>query len=64
MEPSITLKDGLAIYRLGVCGPLLLFPYPHASTLRPMAEDRLARMLAGLTAHFLIKIRRPNLFQP
>lgn len=48
MEQSITLKDGLAVYRLGEGAPLLLFPYPHASTLRPMAEDNLAALLAGL----------------
>lgn len=48
MQPAITIKDGLAIYHLGEGAPLLLFPYPHASTLRPMGEDRLAALLAGL----------------
>lgn len=48
MELSITLKDGLAVYQLGAGAPLLLFPYPHASTLRPMGEDKLAALLAGL----------------
>lgn len=48
MEPSIYLKDGLAIYLLGTGAPLLLLPYPHASTLRPMGEDKLAALLAGL----------------
>ena len=48
MTPLFTLHDGLAVYRLGAGEPLLLFPYPHGSTLRPMAEDKLAALLAGL----------------
>ena len=48
MVPPFTLHDGLAVYRLGAGEPLLLFPYPHGSTLRSMAEDKLAALLAGL----------------
>ncbi|MCO5244501.1 MAG: alpha/beta hydrolase [Anaerolineae bacterium] len=46
--PELVMHDGLAIYRLGEGEPLLLFPYPHGSTLHPMAENPLARLLAGL----------------
>lgn len=45
---SLTLHDGLAVYQVGAGEPVLLFPYPHGSTLRPMAEDKLAALLAGL----------------
>lgn len=47
MIAPFTRHDGLAVYRIGDGEPLLLFPYPHGSTLRPMAEDRLAALLAG-----------------
>ncbi len=43
-----TIQDGLAIYQSGVGEPLLLFPYPHGSTLRPMAAGALAAHLVGL----------------
>jgi pimeloyl-ACP methyl ester carboxylesterase len=48
MKPTITINDGLAIYRLGEGSPVLLFPYPHATTVLPMGEDKLAALLAGL----------------
>jgi proline iminopeptidase len=48
MTASFVLNDGLAVYRIGAGEPALLFPYPHGSTLRPMAEDKLAALLAGL----------------
>jgi pimeloyl-ACP methyl ester carboxylesterase len=48
MKASFALNDGLAVYRVGAGEPALLFPYPHGSTLRPMAEDKLAALLAGL----------------
>lgn len=48
MTPSFVLNDGLAVYRVGAGEPALLFPYPHGSTLCPMAEDKLAALLAGL----------------
>jgi proline iminopeptidase len=48
MTASFVLNDGLAVYRVGAGEPALLFPYPHGSTLRPMAEDKLAALLAGL----------------
>ncbi len=47
VEP-FTIHDGLAIYQLGDGDPLLLSPYPHASTMHPMAEGELAALLAGL----------------
>jgi proline iminopeptidase len=47
MTASFVLNDGLAVYRVGAGEPALLFPYPHGSTLRPMAEDKLAALLAG-----------------
>lgn len=44
---DLTERNGLAVYRRG-CGPeVLVPPYPHASTHRPMAEDRLADLLVG-----------------
>jgi len=43
----ITYSDGLAVYRRGAGPAILVPPYPHASTHRPMAEDRLADLLAG-----------------
>jgi proline iminopeptidase len=45
---DVVLSDGLAVYSVGTGEPLLLLPYPHASTLRPMAEDALAGLLAGM----------------
>jgi pimeloyl-ACP methyl ester carboxylesterase len=42
------MSDGLAIYRVGQGEPLLLMPYPHASTSAPTAETKLATLLAGL----------------
>lgn len=44
----LSMHDGLAVYRLGAGEPLLLLPYPHGSTMRPMAEGLLAAQLAGL----------------
>jgi len=48
MNTFIIKKDGLAIHKVGGGTPLLLFPYPHGSTMRPMAEDKLAVFLVGL----------------
>lgn len=48
MHKTITIHNGLAIYRLGAGAPLVFFPYPHASSLRPMAEDKLATFLGLL----------------
>lgn len=61
-ELLITIKDGLAIYHLGEGTPLLLFPYPHASTLRPMGEDRLAVGLAEL-GHRVITFDPPGAYR-
>ncbi len=44
---EITDRDGLAVYRRGRGPDVLVPPYPHASTHRPMAEDRLADLLVG-----------------
>lgn len=44
---KITLSDGLAVYRRGVGPVVLVPPYPHASTHRPMAENGLADILVG-----------------
>lgn len=48
MSNLITIHNGLAVYQSGEGTPLLLLPYPHASTLRPMGEDKLAVLLVGL----------------
>ena len=43
----ITLRNGLAVYQRGEGPAVFDPPYPHASTHRPMAEDRLADRLVG-----------------
>lgn len=48
MNASCDVKDGLAVYAAGDGKPLLLLPYPHGSTMRPMADSPLADLLAGL----------------
>jgi proline iminopeptidase len=47
VEP-FTIHDGLAVYQLGEGPTILLFPYPHATTKRPMAAGELATQLVGL----------------
>lgn len=47
VEPS-SVDDGLAVYSAGDGEPLLLFPYPHGHTVEPMAQGRLANILAGM----------------
>jgi pimeloyl-ACP methyl ester carboxylesterase len=47
IQPTI-VKDGLAIYRVGDGEPVLLFPYPHAHTVEPMAQGDLAEALLDL----------------
>lgn len=42
------LRGGLAIYDVGAGEPGLLMPYPHGYTLRPIAEEPLARLLVGM----------------
>lgn len=44
---TVTVHNGLAIARVGSGEPLLVMPYPHASTRRPMSEDRLAEVFAS-----------------
>ncbi len=48
MPPIVRQSSGLAVYTAGDGAPVLVLPYPHASTLRPMGEDVLAQVLAGL----------------
>lgn len=45
---TVAMHDGLAVYRVGSGDPVLVLPYPHASTAQPMGEDRLADAVAGL----------------
>lgn len=45
---TVTVQDGLAVYRVGSGDPMLVLPYPHASTARPMGEDRFAEAVAAL----------------
>ena len=45
---TFQIHDGLAVYQVGAGAPVLVLPYPHAGTLRPMGEDRLPQLLAGL----------------
>jgi len=40
-----TIRDGLAMYRVGEGEPLLVFPYPHAMTVSSMAEGSLVEVL-------------------
>jgi pimeloyl-ACP methyl ester carboxylesterase len=44
----VSVNDGLAVYAVGSGEPILLFPYPHAHTTVPMAQEPLAELLAGL----------------
>lgn len=47
IQPTAVV-DGLAIYREGEGEPVLLFPYPHAHTVEPMAQGKLAEFLLDL----------------
>jgi len=46
--PPDVVKDGLAIYGVGEGEPILLFPYPHAHTVAPMAQGELAGIFVDL----------------
>jgi len=48
LHQFIMKKDGLAMDAIGEGEPLLLMPYPHASTTQPMSETRLAELLVSL----------------
>jgi proline iminopeptidase len=48
MLPIVRESGGLAVYTAGDGAPVLVLPYPHASTLRPMGEDVLAQVLVEL----------------
>jgi pimeloyl-ACP methyl ester carboxylesterase len=48
MQPTVRESSGLAVYTAGDGAPVLVLPYPHASTVRPMGEDDLAQMLVEL----------------
>jgi proline iminopeptidase len=43
-----SVSDGLAVYSRGSGEPVLLFPYPHAHTTNPMAQEPLAELLVGM----------------
>jgi len=43
-----SIENGLAVYIVGEGQPILLFPYPHAHTTRPMADGELAQALVKL----------------
>ena len=43
---TVTVHDGLAVYRVGSGDPVLVLPYPHASTVQPMGEGPLAGAVA------------------
>lgn len=43
-----SIENGLAVYSVGDGQPVLLFPYPHAHTTRPMADGELAQTLVKL----------------
>ncbi len=47
MEPTAVI-DGIAVYKIGEGNPVLLMPYPHASTYASMAENDLVQILTGL----------------
>jgi len=47
LEP-VAVVDGLAIYRVGVGEPVLLFPYPHGHTTEPMAQSAPADILVAM----------------
>lgn len=47
MEPT-TVHDGLAMYRIGAGKPILLLPYPHATTLSSIAESPIVGTLVRL----------------
>lgn len=47
IEP-LAVRDGLAMYSVGKGEPILLFPYPHADMVMPMAQDSLSQLLVGL----------------
>ncbi len=47
IEP-LTIRHGLAVYSAGNGPPILVFPYPHADTVEPMAQGPLARLLTGM----------------
>ena len=47
IKPS-SITNGLAIYAVGEGTPILVFPYPHAHTEMPMAQDALSDILISL----------------
>jgi proline iminopeptidase len=47
VEPLST-TGGLAVYAVGSGEPVLLFPYPHAQTMAPMAQEPLAELLVAM----------------
>jgi pimeloyl-ACP methyl ester carboxylesterase len=47
VEP-LSVQEGLAVYAVGSGEPALLFPYPHAQTTTPMAQEPLAARLVEM----------------
>lgn len=47
MQPESVI-DGLAVYSVGSGEPILLFPYPHAHTIEPMAQGPIADALVAM----------------
>ena len=47
IEPEAII-DSLAVYRIGKGPPIFLMPYPHASTLKSIAESELVTVLTNI----------------
>jgi proline iminopeptidase len=47
VEP-VSVVDGLAVYTVEDGEPVLLLPYPHGHTTRPMAQSPIAEILSGM----------------
>ena len=47
LDPA-SVQDGLAVYAVGSGAPVLLFPYPHAHTVEPMAQGPIANTLVEM----------------
>jgi proline iminopeptidase len=44
----VSIADGLAVYAVGRGEPVLLMPYPHGHTVKPMAQESIAEILTGM----------------
>jgi pimeloyl-ACP methyl ester carboxylesterase len=61
VEPNAMIR-GLAVYRVGDGEPVLLMPYPHASTAQSMAESDLATALVE-SGRTVITFDPPGIFR-